>query len=125
MTASPFDGSRRIVVILAGSAGEELVRQQRGEMLKHGAGLDERDMVVFAVLPDGSVEGVHGTAPTPAEVQAFRSRTPLNGAQAGGFAVLLIGKDGGVKFRATRPVAAEELFALIDTMPMRRQEMKR
>jgi hypothetical protein len=32
---------------------------------------------------------------------------------------------GDVKFRSARPVRAGELFALIDTMPKRRQEMQR
>jgi hypothetical protein len=38
--------------------------------------------------------------------------------------VLLIGKDGGVKLRAEEPLPAAEFFALIDTMPMRRREMR-
>jgi hypothetical protein len=126
MTTSPFDGSRRIIVIAAGSADVPSVRKQRAEVLKHVAALDERDIVVFIALPDGSVEGVHGPAPTPAEASAFLSRNPLpHGKSTGHFAVLLVGKDGGVKFRSERPVRAEELFALIDTMPMRREEMKR
>ncbi len=37
-------------------------------------------------------------------------------------AVVLIGKDGGVKKRASS-LQLQELFDLIDTMPMRRQEM--
>jgi hypothetical protein len=35
-----------------------------------------------------------------------------------------IGKDGGVKLRSAEPVAAGDFFALIDTMPMRRREMR-
>ena len=41
------------------------------------------------------------------------------------FEVLLIGKDGGVKLRRDKPVAAFEITALIDTMPMRQDEMRR
>lgn len=36
----------------------------------------------------------------------------------------LIGKDGGVKETFTKPVPADELFRIIDSMPMRKQEMK-
>ena len=39
------------------------------------------------------------------------------------FQLLLIGKDGGVKKR-TSTVSLEEVFSLIDTMPMRRREMR-
>ncbi|MEM7500203.1 MAG: DUF4174 domain-containing protein [Pseudomonadota bacterium] len=41
-----------------------------------------------------------------------------------GFTVILVGKDGGEKLRHTRVVAPAELNALIDTMPMRRSEMR-
>lgn len=37
----------------------------------------------------------------------------------------LIGKDGGVKHTFKKPVSPEELFKLVDSMPMRQQEMKK
>lgn len=40
------------------------------------------------------------------------------------FAVVLIGRDGGEKFRAGEPVSAAELFARVDEMPMRRRELR-
>ena len=121
MTASTFDGSRRVVIIAAETSDDERVREQRAALLKHTAALDERDMVVFVSLRDGEVEPIH--RPAPADIGDFLSRNPP--AKAGGFEVLLVGKDGGVKLRSDRPVRAEDLFALIDTMPMRRQEMTR
>lgn len=39
------------------------------------------------------------------------------------FRVILVGKDSAVKLDRDRPVSAEELFALIDAMPMRQYEM--
>ena len=41
------------------------------------------------------------------------------------FNVLLIGKDGGVKATWNRLINTNELFALIDAMPMRKSEMKK
>lgn len=41
------------------------------------------------------------------------------------FAAVLIGKDGGEKFRSPVPVTAAQLFSIIDAMPMRRAEMRR
>ncbi len=38
-------------------------------------------------------------------------------------AILLIGKDGGIKARWARPVAPKEVYSLIDAMPMRQQEL--
>lgn len=41
-----------------------------------------------------------------------------------GFAVLLIGKDGGVKLQRQTPVDPDEIIGLIDTMPMRQREAR-
>ncbi len=41
------------------------------------------------------------------------------------FTFLLIGKDGSAKFRSTKVISKEQLFAIIDAMPMRKKEMKR
>ena len=43
---------------------------------------------------------------------------------AGGFTVILIGKNGGEKKRFLEPVQPAALFDIIDQMPMRRREMK-
>lgn len=39
--------------------------------------------------------------------------------------VLLIGLDGGVKYRSEKAISKKELFSLIDSMPMRAAEMKK
>ena len=41
------------------------------------------------------------------------------------FTVILLGKDGGEKLRTQKLLTANKLFALIDAMPMRRQEMQK
>ena len=38
--------------------------------------------------------------------------------------ILLIGKDGGIKFESSRTVSILRLFELIDSMPMRQDEMQ-
>lgn len=41
----------------------------------------------------------------------------------GGFHVVLVGKDRGVKLRSTTVVSLERITSLIDTMPMRQREL--
>jgi hypothetical protein len=41
------------------------------------------------------------------------------------FTFILIGKDGGEKFRSTSVVTLENLYSIIDAMPMRRYEMRK
>jgi hypothetical protein len=40
------------------------------------------------------------------------------------FLVVLIGKDGKEKLRSGVPMPPQELFAIVDAMPMRRAEMQ-
>jgi hypothetical protein len=49
-------------------------------------------------------------------------RRDLDRPEDGDFAMVLIGKDGTVKLRAAEPVVADELFAIIDGMPVRAAE---
>ena len=44
--------------------------------------------------------------------------------EAGEFAVILVGKDGDEKLRLDRSPRSDELFGLIDSMPMRMWEMQ-
>ena len=38
--------------------------------------------------------------------------------------ILLIGKDGGIKYESKRSISLIQLFELIDSMPMRKNEMQ-
>ena len=40
------------------------------------------------------------------------------------FTLVLIGRDGGEKFRSYKLVSAKDIFDMVDVMPMRRQEIK-
>ena len=40
------------------------------------------------------------------------------------FRILLLGKDGGIKYESKRSVSLIQLFKLIDSMPMRQDEMQ-
>jgi hypothetical protein len=53
------------------------------------------------------------------EMNAIRARFGISASE---FAVLLIGKDGGEKFRWRKPVSVLKLDELVDAMPMGRQE---
>ena len=116
---APYRWNHRVVIVLAGSHDHALAARQQRALADEREGLIERDMVVVSVVGDlVQVDGV-GTD----RIGAADLRRVIDAATAA-FGVVLVGKDGGVKLRADEPVAAERLFALIDTMPMRRQEMR-
>lgn len=104
--AAQADGSR--VLLMLAAPGDARAAQQARIVAADRAGAAERDLVL--VQPEAEDQG------------RLRRRY---GVAPGRFAVLLIGKDGGVKLRSDAPLTARTLFDAIDAMPMRRAEMRR
>jgi hypothetical protein len=121
-----FDNSshtwkHRLFLVFAPSAEDaRYVRQTR---LLEGAARDgfaERDL-----LRGDLFEGEAGTfdgGPVAPEHAAWA--WDRYGVEPGRFAAVLVGKDGTVKHHSGEPVGPEDLYALIDQMPMRRREMR-
>ncbi|EAU45346.1 DUF4174 domain-containing protein [Salipiger bermudensis] len=107
--ARDLDGMRwdkRPVLLFAPSKDHPDYARQIEMLREAQAALAERDIVVLSDLDD-------------------RTPSPLRqGFQPGGFKLVLVGKDGGVKLEQDAVLAPEELFAVIDRMPMRRNEMR-
>ena len=99
----------RIVLLFADSAEDAQLHRQEQAFDQVAQELDERDMKVFAIT--GSADSA----------KQLRKRT---GAPATGFAVILVGKDGSSKLRHTSPIEPAQLFATVDSMPMRRAEKR-
>ncbi|MGB5719751.1 MAG: DUF4174 domain-containing protein, partial [Woeseiaceae bacterium] len=78
----------------------------------------DRDMVLLTLLDYGP-SMVGDQELTAAEAAATRAAL---GIQTGSFAMRLIGKDGSVKLSTESATPIKEIFALIDTMPMRKRE---
>lgn len=100
----------RILVISAPDAGDPLARAQRDIAAAAKAGMTDRDLV--------TVEAYGADAASI----ALRRKLSL---PATAFRALLIGKDGEAKLASPEPIPAATLFSTIDTMPMRRDEMRR
>jgi hypothetical protein len=103
---------KRVVLLVASTDDQDDFKRQKALLMAHTAELAERDMLVVEVLYS-RLSGAD---------QAFLAR------KIGGkpkFAVVLIGKDGGVKLKSAEPIIPARLFETVDTMPMRRQEMRR
>jgi monofunctional biosynthetic peptidoglycan transglycosylase len=106
---SQFRGKKRLLVISAGSPDDELSGQQRWWIQENAEGFREREMALVELFGTDS----------PGR-SALRSKLRL---EKGVFTVLLVGKDGSEKLRRQKPVPMAEVFELIDSMPMRKQEM--
>ncbi len=84
----------RVLDIYAKNATDPIYKEQLRLLNADTAGLKERDVVV---------------------------KQHLNAPQ---FRVLLKGKDGGIKYSSTKILTLAKLYAIIDAMPMRKEEMR-
>ena len=98
--------TNRPVLLFAPSERDEAYGLQMETLAADKSGLAERHIVV---LSDVSAPG------------GSQLREAL---EIDGFEIVLIGKDGGVKLRSKTPLDVEKLYAVIDSMPMRRREMR-
>jgi hypothetical protein len=94
----------RIILTLAEDEHPDLIKL-KAEMKENDCEILNRDLQHFHFSNDGKI-GNHTTT----NDQSFR--------------ILLIGKDGGIKYESNRSVSLIHLFELIDSMPMRQDEMQ-
>jgi hypothetical protein len=105
----------RILVVL--SDDDAFAFKQREFLNKDRDGVLNRDLVVIG-LGD---EGAPYFEDVDIELDQVRERFSLGS----GDKIILFGKDGTLKKRWGTPVTTDELFSLIDAMPMRKAEMRR
>jgi hypothetical protein len=121
-TSSFMDGYRwekRPLIVLAPRSDTALVRAQRLVLDREKNELLSRDMVWIEVLGNDVI--VNDISVPAIQAADIRHRYGIAEHDA---CVLLVGKDGGVKRRRPEPIGADELFATIDAMPMRRREIR-
>ncbi|GAB3692615.1 hypothetical protein GCM10027592_11730 [Spirosoma flavus] len=104
---------RRVLLLFGSDVAEPSLVAQQEFLGKAKNDVAERDMDVVVVTAANLSDD---------DQQLLRSRFHLKPTDK--FAGWLVGKDGGVKQTYRQPVAPAEIFRLIDSMPMRKIEMK-
>ncbi len=119
---------RPLLVFASDSTDKKFVEQVK-LLADKASELDERQVLFIPIA---------GQTDAPAHIGKDTSRQPLAQLSAGDaaaarlryhvapaeFTLILIGKDGGEKFRSHTPVTIEKLSTIIDAMPMRQQEVR-
>ena len=103
----------RVIVLYAPEGNSKEFQQQKQILAAQTKELKARDLVVIECV--GKILSAEDK-----NYVAHHFRHDLTG-----FGVWLVGKDGGTKLSETKPVTTQKFFSLIDSMPMRRAEMKR
>jgi hypothetical protein len=105
----------RILLVFAPSLRDPRLTAQRTTMAKAVLESATRDLIMVQVADD-QVIGAHD--------QADRLRRRFHVPPAT-YRTLLIGKDGKIAREAAGPINAASIMRAIDTMPMRREEVRR
>ncbi len=127
-TLHPLYSHNRILLIFAPSDQDPRYTQQLTLLAPHSADMKQRDLLLLPVLahprPAPTAQAVDSALRPLPDNEATRARHRFHVAPTE-FAAILVGKDGGEKFRSDTPVSIEHLSQLIDAMPMRQEEMRK
>ena len=104
---------RRILLLYGRDDAQHYLIEQQEALMEVKDGMNERDLDVIVLVASEVSEP---------DRQFLMHDYKLN--PSDNFIGWLIGKDGGVKETYKKPVAPKDLFGTIDSMPMRKQEMK-
>ena len=118
MDLSPYKWKNRLLLVFASSTSEESYEEQLRLLERLQSEFEERDLLLGKFFWHESGELDENPVSTE-EAAKLKERFGIEG-----FTVVLVGKDGTEKFRSGEPVPAEEIFRRIDSMPMRRREMR-
>jgi hypothetical protein len=111
----------RLLLLFAPTRDHPWFDSLHRSLMTRKADVADRDLVFFEVLESGL--STLDTEPLdPGTAEMLREKF---GVAEGSFSVVLVGKDGGVKLDHQGQIRVEEIFALIDAMPMRQEEMRR
>ncbi|MDW7690712.1 DUF4174 domain-containing protein [Flammeovirgaceae bacterium SG7u.111] len=117
---SQYQWENRLLLVFAKEKSDEQLLALKKQLKAEADELKGRDILVFYFFQDNSGE-FEGKKLDEKEVEKlWKSYLPSREVTT----LLLIGKDGGEKYRKTKGFDLNEIFSLIDGMPMRRQEMR-
>ena len=111
---SNYEWKNRVVLVF-GKTTDPKVERQIDALKAKQAELADRALVVIRITGN-EARAVYGTEIT---LNGDKLRTDAK-IDDNDFQVILVGKDGGVKFRSKDIVSDVEIFDLIDRMPMRK-----
>ena len=106
ITLGNFVGSKRVIIIFSDNSEDPNFAAQLNLLQSRKNNLKERDVVVLI-----------DTSPTSKSNIRLKLRPQ-------GFVFILIGKDGKIALRKSRPWSVREISRSIDKMPLRKQEIK-
>lgn len=112
---------KRVLVLFDQSRSSASLDRQIDRLRERRPDVDDRDLIVIVNAGNQRSLVAMGYAPLPASA-ALQLKRRLDPAPRG-MTMVLIGKDGTEKQRWNRTIDPQEIFDIIDAMPMRQREM--
>ena len=115
----------RILIVKSSDIHSEKYREQLKEFSNSFLELNDRKFMLYRITGDDfeSVDYKNNALKNSGKISGKLTQKILN--EKEDFEVILIGLDGGIKIQQTQILMKEDLFKIIDSMPMRRNELIR
>ena len=120
MDLTQFQWENRLLFLFAPDRSHPFYDHLYSQIVEQKSEVEDRDLVIFSILLQDSSQ-MNTTAIDRREADSIRERFMI---PPHAFSLILIGKDGGIKLKRNDQVDLTEVFELIDSMPMRRNEMR-
>ncbi len=115
-----YTWKNRPVLLFAPKVEDKRFQQMKQQVNTLKEGIEDREIVVIEILQEGQSKAEGRPLPDD-KVTALRKQYDI---EPDKFALLLVGKDGGIKARWFEPIDVKQIFGNIDAMPMRQREMR-
>lgn len=121
-TLQKHQWNNRLVIVLSDELTNPLFQKQLTALTKEATACIDRKLIMYQVLPNSwSMEDF--TSKTTKEWQSTPTLFGQFMEKSTHFKVILIGLDGTLKEERSNYVEPQELFSIIDRMPMRKAEI--
>lgn len=115
-----FQWEKRVLVLFTSHSDEESYQTQMKKFISLEEEFRDRDLIRISIFKE-ECSMLDGEFIPDSSSQNIRERLSPN---ESGYSIYLIGKDGGVKLKREEVLEPNELFRVIDRMPMRQREMR-
>ena len=120
MDLSQFQWKNRLLLIFAPDENDSLFKKLQSEIIAQEAEVKDGDLIIFELFGLGSSR-MNRALLDQSKVDSIRRHFSV---PQRSFRVILIGKDGGIKLKRNDQIDLETIFELIDSMPMRKDEIR-
>ena len=108
----------RVLLVMSEDPNDPMVKQQVSLFSQDAEKMKERKLILFQVFPEFFLMGGDSAIRRSSAEVYFDYKSAKKS-----FEMVLIGLDGDEKMRRTELIRPDDLYAIIDAMPMRRLEM--